>query len=296
MQEPDSGVLYRVVIDRRIQLASLLPSFLCLDAPLVALGWSVAVTFHSGSSTDTSIPKLLVLFFGVWSVYLADRIYDSYRLREVKDLTSRHQFAVRFRPLLWTLLAATATISVSRLLNIKDPPYLYRGVILAAATAVYFAVFRLVPKPWCRWIPGKEIVISLCFAFGVMLTADTASLTILNGILALGLAGICLYNCLIISYSESAFDGQHDPQAFYALHPELPPPAWPGWVSGISGCLVFLIDEDLIVGSSLLISSVALYYLSRSIDRNKPAPFVQAAADAILLLPWPIVILIVLIF
>ena len=295
MKEHDSGVLYQAVTNRRIQLGFLLPSFLCLDAPLVALGWSVAVTFDSGGSTDTCIPKLLLLFFGVWSVYLADRIYDSYRLSEVRDLTSRHRFAIRFRPLMWTLLATAAVAGLSQLINIKDPSYLSKGVILAAATAVYFAVFRLVPNCWCRWIRGKEIVISLCFAFGVMLTADTTGPSILNGILALGLASICLYNCLIISYSESAFDGQHDPQAFYALRPELPPPAWPGWISGIAGCLVFLIDGGLLVGSSLLISSAALHYLSRSIDRDKSAPFVQAAADALLLLPWPIVILIVLI-
>ena len=74
MKEHDSGVLYQAVTNRRIQLGFLLPSFLCLDAPLVALGWSVAVTFDSGGSTDTCIPKLLILFFGVWSVYLADRI------------------------------------------------------------------------------------------------------------------------------------------------------------------------------------------------------------------------------
>lgn len=281
--------------NRRIQLGFLLPSFLCLDAPLVASGWSVAVTFDSGGSTDTCIPKLLILFFGVWSVYLVDRIYDSYRLSEVRELTSRHRFAIRFRPLMWTLLVSAAVAGLSQLINIKDPSYLYKGVILAAATAVYFAVFRLVPNCWCRWIPSKEIVISLCFAFGVMLTADATGPSILNGILALGLAGICLYNCLIISYSESAFDGQHDPQAFYALHPELPAPAWPGWISGIAGCLVFLNDGGLLVGSSLLISSAALHYLSRSIDRDKSAPFVQAAADALLLLPWPIVILIVLI-
>lgn len=281
--------------NRRIQLGFLLPSFLCLDAPLVASGWSVAVTFDSGGSTDTCIPKLLILFFGVWSVYLVDRIYDSYRLSEVRELTSRHRFAIRFRPLMWTLLVTAAVAGLSQLINIKDPSYLYKGVILAAATAVYFAVFRLVPNCWCRWIPSKEIVISLCFAFGVMLTADATGPSILNGILALGLAGICLYNCLIISYSESAFDGQHDPQAFYALHPELPAPAWPGWISGIAGCLVFLNDGGLLVGSSLLISSAALHYLSRSIDRDKSAPFVQAAADALLLLPWPIVILIVLI-
>ena len=255
----------------------------------------MAVTFDSGGSTDTCIPKLLILFFGVWSVYLVDRIYDSYRLSEVRELTSRHRFAIRFRPLMWTLLVTAAVAGLSQLINIKDPSYLYKGVILAAATAVYFAVFRLLPNCWCRWIPSKEIVISLCFAFGVMLTADTTDPSILNGILALGLAGICLYNCLIISYSESAFDVQHDPQAFYALHPELPPPAWPGWISGIAGCLVLLIDGGLLVGSSLLISSAALHYLSRSIDRDKSAPFVQAAADALLLLPWPIVILIVLI-
>lgn len=255
----------------------------------------MAVTFDSGGSTDTCIPKLLILFFGVWSVYLVDRIYDSYRLSEVRELTSRHRFAIRFRPLMWTLLVTAAVAGLSQLINIKDPSYLYKGVILAAATAVYFAVFRLLPNCWCRWIPSKEIVISLCFAFGVMLTADATGPSILNGILALGLAGICLYNCLIISYSESAFDGQHDPQAFYALHPELPAPAWPGWISGIAGCSVFLNDGGLLVGSSLLISSAALHYLSRSIDRDKSAPFVQAAADALLLLPWPIVILIVLI-
>ncbi len=284
------------MINRRIQKVFLLPSFLCLDAPLVVLGWAIAVTLDSGSNPPDWIPKLLLLFFGVWAIYLSDRLFDSYRLNDSENLTERHRFALRFRPLFWGLAIFAAILGVLQLPRVDDTSYIYKGMVLAAATATYFVAFRLLPNPWCRWIPGKELVISICFAGGVMLTAGNTDFSVLNGLTSLGLTAVCLLNCLTISYSEANFDQQHDPQAYYAARPDRPSPSWPGWISGICGCLVFLIDGDLIVGSSLVVASVSLYYLSKSIDRERTSQRVQAGADAILLIPWPIVIMVCLIF
>jgi len=138
-------------------------------------------------------------------------------------------------------------------------------------------------------------MISVCFALGVMLTAGSTEFTLLNAFLLAGLSAISLYNCLIISYGESAFDAQHDPQAFYATHSEHTTPSWPVWACAVCGCLLLLFGKGLITGSSLIIAGAGLFYLSRRINPEEPASFVQAGADAILFFPWPIVLLVILI-
>ena len=280
-----------VVNLRWIQIAFFFPSLLCLDVPFVTLSWALAVALDSRSDVEMALPKLLLLFFGVWAVYLIDRILDSYRLRKATVITDRHRFAIRFRWLLWTLLAFSAALALLQLYLVRDALYVLSGVLLAIVTTTYFLAFRVRSNTSTRKLPSKELTVAICFAAGVMLTSGTLSLSWLNSVIALGLASIALFNCLVISYGEADFDRSHDMKAYYARQPQARPPTTSGWIGGICGCALLLKDGTYILGSSMIIASMALFCFSRSIDRDKPSQVTQAVADSILLIPIPLILM-----
>jgi hypothetical protein len=276
---------------RWIQTTFFLPSFLCLDVPFVTLSWALAVALDSSSNVKTALPKFLLLFFGVWAVYLIDRILDSYRLQKATAITDRHQFAIRFRWLLWTLLAFSAALALLQLYLVRDAFYVLSGVLLAIVTATYFLVFRVGSNTSTRKLPSKELTIAICFAAGVMLTSGTFSLNWLNGVIALGLTSIALFNCLVISYGEADFDRRHDMKAYYARQVQAGPPATSGWIGVTCGCALLLVNGTFILGSSMIIASMALYCLSRCLDRDNPSQVTQVVADGILLIPIPLILM-----
>ena len=276
---------------RWIQTAFFFPSLLCLDVPFVTLSWALAVALDSRSDVETALPKLLLLFFGVWAVYLIDRILDSYRLRKATVITDRHRFAIRFRWLLWTLLAFSAALALLQLYLVRDALYVLSGVLLATVTTTYFLAFRVGSNTSTRKLPSKELSVAICFAAGVMLTSGALSLSWLNSVIALGLASIALFNCLVISYGEADFDRRHDLKAYYARQVQAGPPATSGWIGVTCGCALVLINGTFILGSSMIIASMALYCLSRCLDRDNPSQVTQAVADGILLIPIPLILM-----
>lgn len=251
-------------------------SNLCLDAPLIALGWSLLLGTSSAAAPSS---RSIALFLVVWSIYLADRLLDVAR-RPVPG-TRRHLWAARHRHWLAALLALTSVTTVSLAPHL-DRALWTRGGLLAGAVLVYFAVFR-------RWrfrsprLPSKEIVIGLVFALGIALASGLTMEKLAWPVAAMGF--LFTGNCLLIARAERGIDVDLDPAAFYAgtgrAHP-LPEVCFIGTlvVAGLG-----FTKLEAFFAATLLLAAAASFAIARAETRGRVRE-VQLAADGVLMIPW----------
>lgn len=259
----------------------MLPSFLCLDAPLVALGWAVLIGRENGAPHSATAP--LALFLAVWTIYLADRLSDALRSENPEDLPPRHRFAKRN----WRGLTALAFILIAILLSVFAPRlerevYL-EGAALGLLAVIYFLAFRVWRTP--SRFPAKEFIIGLSFALGALVAADQFNLTAPTILIGIALTAIFLANCLAISLAESDYDSVSDPAAHFAQRPgsaKLPTALLIVSVLGSVG-LFFLhgfqkTAASIVAGA--LFTAILIFRSGHESDHFQPI------ADAILLVPW----------
>lgn len=271
----------------RIGWLLLLPSCLCLDAPFVALGW--ARTF---AGTDARAPELASLFFAVWAIYLADRLYDRRRPPRVDDTLAprRHQWARRHPRLLASLaLVAQGGLAVS-LVSGLQPATIRWGLGLAGLTLLYQLGFRgpsLVPQPAGRW-PAKELGIATIFAAGVA-TAATAGDLLAIRLLPLGsFACLVTGNCLLIARTERHWDELVDPAAFYSRGPWSRPLPEGFLLASLALALLDGLHLPNPADLALVLCAGATWILGHWHGRGARL-WTQASADALLLLPWVLI-------
>ncbi len=199
----------------RIGWILLLPSFLCLDAPLVALGW--ARCFAEGKGRG---PEFGALFFSVWAVYLADRIYDVGRVGGLAspDLPLRHEWGCRHRRLLMILAGVAGFGLAASLMAGLARETVRAGFWIGAGTALYYAVFRSPRASFRSWrgIPAKEFGIAIPFACGVAAAATSGWFAGVPPMLFLSLVLLVAGNCLLIARAERDWDRVVDAAAFFS--------------------------------------------------------------------------------
>jgi hypothetical protein len=226
---------------------------------------------------------LASLFFAVWIVYLADRLFDSLHPGKDAPLPSRQAWAKRHRGWLFALLAG-ATIAATLTVPAVPSPILRPGWILVGATGLYFLVFR--GSRIHRWlagvIPAKELVIGTVFALGVLLAArggaGLASAPALLASMALLFSG----NCLLIARTEAVSDRARDEAAYFSSTVSWRP--LPEVVLAAAAVLALALDPSLRETGSLAVATSAGATLAVSRIRRGEVP--QALADALLLIPW----------
>lgn len=272
---------------------ALLPSHLCLDAPLVAVSWSVLLARSAGGLVHW--PNQTGLFCAVWWIYLADRLYDVRKSSGQERHSLRHRFAERHRKLL------AGAIILATLGGIASAPFL-KGIdwrIVAAlvlGVTIYFFLFRLMKHlEILRAAPLKEISIGFCFAISVFLTAGVEITQASIGILV-SLSILFLANCLLISMAEREEDAKTDPAAFFSQ-----PGKWPERALGA----VFFLCWILVIGAVMRSSSLSpeakrvigiSYGLALGglvVIRSKMETLMtvsQPLADAVLLSPVPVML------
>ncbi len=107
----------------------------------------------------------MVLAFGTWLIYVADRILDGLDNQPDYNLTARHGFYRKNRrqmfPWIGAILAATLWLSAERL----PRPVLVGNVLLSVVVIAYFGVVHAAPKPIQQYWP-KELIVALLFAAG----------------------------------------------------------------------------------------------------------------------------------
>lgn len=145
---------------------------LSLDAPTVAVVWSLAFARVIGIHLPVWVPILLAL--GTWSVYVGDRLLDAHKalLRDQLELLrERHFFHWRNRR--WLLPCAGFAALMAAGLIVTRVPVSTRqeGAVVGCAALAYFSSVHL-PRLRLRPLSGvfsKEFVVGILFTAGCAL-------------------------------------------------------------------------------------------------------------------------------
>lgn len=257
-----------------------------LDAPTVAVTWAFAFAWVAGVHLDAWIQLLLAS--GTWTLYVGDRLLDSYRAissEELCALRERHYFHWRHRRLLVPLACATAGIAAALVMGRMPVAARDRNAVLAAAALMYFSGVHSparLPR-WLRKLASKELLVGLLFTAGC--AAPTLSRLRTVGwpfITCVAVfAALAWVNCFAIESWES-----HERYASVSL---------PTIVLGIacltvSAALAFTDARASALVGCAGASALLLSLLDRTRDRISPLTL-RTLADLVLLTPLVLLIL-----
>ena len=186
-----------------------------LDAPTVAVTWSLAFAWAARVQLPAWVPILLAL--GTWAVYIGDRLLDArtalacgehHRLRE------RHHFHWRNRNLFIASATLAACAAAAIIFVLMPVGARERNAVLALAALAYFAAVhsRRRSPAWLRFFLSKEFLVGTIFTAGCALpTFSRLPASHLNILLRgsfftyiLFFAFLAWLNCYAIEHWESA--------------------------------------------------------------------------------------------
>ena len=146
---------------------------LSLDAPTVAVVWSLAFAWAARVRLPAWLPVLVALV--TWTVYVADRLLDArsaMRRGEPGRLRQRHFFHWRHRGVFVPLTGASACLAAGLALHSLSPAAWRRDFFLAVAALIYLAAVHLgrrLPPAFSTCFPAKELFVGLLFTTGCVL-------------------------------------------------------------------------------------------------------------------------------
>ena len=200
-----------------------------LDAPTVAVVWSLAFAWAAGVHLPAWIPVRLAL--ATWAVYIADRLLDAraaLRTDKLNSLCERHLFHHRHRRLFLPIALGAACAALWIVFTQMPLIARERNSILAAAALAYFTgvhysprLPHLHPSPLVKLSPlvKKELLVGLLFTAACALPAFSRAAVQLaptRGPLiaaAVVFALLAWLNCHAIDRWETP-KPMHDPQIF----------------------------------------------------------------------------------
>lgn len=256
-----------------------------LDAPTVAVVWSLAFAWAAGVRLPSWVPVLLAL--GTWAVYIGDRLLDArtaLRSGNLQRLRERHFFHWRHRRILLPLALLAASAAATIILDLMPAAVREHNSVLAVAALAYFSGVHASRRSLssARAIISKELLVGILFTAGCALPTLTRFNTNSPGRSLGSLLAACVFfaalawlNCSAIERWESAnapsrisLSGILLALAGFSLTVFLFP-AWPQ------------IAALIIAGAA---SSLCLALLDRLRNRFTPLAL-RAAADLVLLTP-----------
>jgi hypothetical protein len=149
-----------------------------LDAPTVAVVWTLGFAWAAGVRLPAWVPILIAL--AVWAVYIADRLLDARaapRMGATHRLHERHRFHWLHRGILAPLAVAAACAAAILIAVFMPPGTLAKNSVLAAAALLYFTRVHTGLKPPTRMgrllaaLLSKELLVGLLFTAGCVLPA-----------------------------------------------------------------------------------------------------------------------------
>jgi hypothetical protein len=149
-----------------------------LDAPTVAVVWSLAFAWAAGIRLPVWIPALLALV--AWTVYIADRLLDARSatgIRGLDGLRERHLFHWRYRRIFLPLAVASSCAAACIVLSFMPTAARERESVLAVAALAYFTrvhSFRRLQSMRLSspfHIVKKELLVGLLFTAACALPA-----------------------------------------------------------------------------------------------------------------------------
>jgi hypothetical protein len=250
-----------------------------LDAPTVAVVWSMALARVAAVRLPVWVPVLLAL--GTWAVYVGDRLLDAQRALRIGDthaLRERHWFHWRYRHMLLPVAGAAACACAVLIMVEMPDANRERNSMLAAATLAYFGGVHLPHKP--RWFPplaSKELLVGVLFASGcalpTLLRADSSSRSEVL-VAAAYLATLAWLNCYAIDRWEAS------PHARIARNA--------GTLTVVGGLLALVLHASHPAAAALVAAAAVSAALLALLDaaRTRMTPLtLRAAADLVLLAP-----------
>ncbi len=141
-----------------------------LDAPSVALTWSLAFAWAAHVRLPWWVPVLLPL--AVWAVYVADRLLDArtgLSAPMLEQLRERHLFHWRFRRVLAPLALGSALTAAWIIFTLMPRTLREHDSLLAAASLLYFT--RVHSRRRILPLFSKEFLVGVLFTLGCALPA-----------------------------------------------------------------------------------------------------------------------------
>ena len=250
-----------------------------LDAPTVAVVWSLGFAWATGIRLPGWVPVLLAL--GTWAVYIGDRLFDVHsalRSGSTDALRDRHFFHWRHRGVLARVACIAAAAAAAIIFALMPVVSRERNSVLAVAALAYFSGVHLPRRPhWLAPVFTKELLVGVLFAAGCVLPV----LTRLSGaqpgplLAAAGFfAALAWLNCHAIDRWESS-TAQSIRRAATALI-----------FTGLCLTLVFAVTQPRIATllAAATTSAMLLAFLDRQRMRLTPVAL-RACADLVLLTP-----------
>ncbi|MGA2047442.1 MAG: hypothetical protein ABSG96_07105 [Terracidiphilus sp.] len=148
-----------------------------IDAPTVAVVWSLGFAWAAGVRLPVWIPVLLAL--AAWTVYIVDRLLDAntaLRSSDLSGLRERHRFHYRHRRALIPVAIAAACAAICIVFTFMPWAARERDSILGLAAVAYFARVHA-PRTPAGGLPclsrllRKEMLVGLLFTAACALPA-----------------------------------------------------------------------------------------------------------------------------
>lgn len=175
----------------------LFPNLLSLDAPLVAVLWQAFIAQCFPSALRPA--GRLVLALTVWSIYLADRLFDVRRPALVRE-SARHNFYRVHRSLAIGLLAIAVSADCIITVVWLRPAVLHAGILISAAVVVYLFALHFAGSTLAT---PKELVVAILFSAGTFVVAWTSAGTDFHLLTAAAsFSLLCLANLVAIETWE----------------------------------------------------------------------------------------------
>ena len=261
-----------------------------LDAPTVAVVWTLSFGWAAGVKLPTWVPVLLAL--AAWAAYIGDRVLDAraaFRTGRMEGLRERHTFHHRHRRLLVPLAAAAALVAAGIVLSLMPTGARERNSLLAAAALVYFTRVHtprgpsVAPRRLLGPLVPKELAVGLIFSTACALPAVSRALTLPDapicplGTVAAYFALLAWLNCRLIERWECG-----------APPPAAEQPGAPSLLALGGAGLAALLSAGHPRAAALLLAGSASALLLALLDRwrERMTPLaLRAAADLVLLTP-----------
>ena len=174
------------------------PNVLGLDAAAIAMAWLGVFASQVRAPEQPGAAPYIVLGLSVWLTYLADRLFDVSGRPTEALLSIRHRFAKAYSPRLWAAWSVLLTIAVLTAVCCLQAFQLKAGFLLLVVCLIYTLLNQRLAK---HFFP-KEVFVAAIFAAGTQVFLSTPRLDLP----VIGLALLCLTNCLVIAERERGVD------------------------------------------------------------------------------------------
>ena len=177
-------------------------NIVCLDAPLVAVGWQ----WLFARSFDVTVPSggTAALFLTAWLIYLADRLGDSAAINDKHATSLRQRFCLEHRRAWIVALALVAAADLLVISAALDSHIIRFAAPLGLLALAYLFLNQRHPAVW-RFVAAKEITIGVLFAAGTIV-AIAPRFSRPPTLPWLFFAALCSFNCISIAVWERWLD------------------------------------------------------------------------------------------